>query len=166
VLGGLPALCEELAFRGFVLTGLRRRFRPWTAILLCSFLYALFRRNVYQFAPHFLVGVVLALLVTRTGNVWSAVIFHLVWNVVLLGPVARPELFEVVARIGGLSAPPPLRLAAVGGCLALAVPLLALVWWLGGRHPRDQAEARTEPVKQKAEAPPPVAHDLAGQTSS
>src|SRR5262249_30246445 len=30
----LPALCEELAFRGFILTGLRTRFRPWTAILL------------------------------------------------------------------------------------------------------------------------------------
>src|SRR5262249_34133401 len=35
----LPAVSEELAFRGFILRGLRRRFRPWTAILLSSFLF-------------------------------------------------------------------------------------------------------------------------------
>jgi sodium transport system permease protein len=145
VLGALPALCEELAFRGFMLSGLRRRFRPWTAILLSSFLYALFRMNVYQFVPHFLVGVVLALLVTRTGSVWTAVAFHLVWNLVLLGPLVRPELFEVVGRMPGTSGPPFLRLAAVAGCLLLAVPLLAVVWRLGGRCEPD--EGRRNPSR-------------------
>ena len=52
----LPALCEELAFRGFILTGLRRRFRPWTAVFLSSFLFALFQMNVFQFADHFVLG--------------------------------------------------------------------------------------------------------------
>ena len=59
VLGLLPALCEELAFRGFILTGLSRRFRPWTAVLLSSFLFALYQMNVFQFAPHFIFGVIL-----------------------------------------------------------------------------------------------------------
>ena len=53
VLAVLPALCEELAFRGFILTGLRRRFHPWTAVFLTSFLYALFQMNVFQFVPRF-----------------------------------------------------------------------------------------------------------------
>ena len=56
----LPALCEELAFRGFILTGLRRHFRPWTAVFLSSILFALFQMNVFQFVPHFILGVVLA----------------------------------------------------------------------------------------------------------
>jgi sodium transport system permease protein len=69
VVGVLPALCEELAFRGFILSGLRRRFRPWTAIFLSSFLFALYQMNVFQFVPHFVFGSVLAFLVVRTGSV-------------------------------------------------------------------------------------------------
>ena len=33
----LGALCEELAFRGFILSGLRRRFKPWMAVFVSSF---------------------------------------------------------------------------------------------------------------------------------
>ncbi len=87
----IPAVCEELAFRGFMLSGLRRRFRPWTAILLSGFLYALYQMNVFQFVPHFLVGVVLALLAMRTGSVLSAMVFHGVWNSLLMLPFVWPE---------------------------------------------------------------------------
>ena len=83
----LPALCEELAFRGFILSGLRRRFRPWTAIFLSSFLYALYQMNVLQVLPHFLLGVVLALLVLRTGSIGGAIVFRLVWEVLVWGPL-------------------------------------------------------------------------------
>ena len=31
----LPAIGEELAFRGLILTGLRKRYRTRTAIFLC-----------------------------------------------------------------------------------------------------------------------------------
>src|SRR5439155_700592 len=50
-LGVLAPVCEEVAFRGFVLNGLCRRFRPWSAILLSSFLFALYHVNVFQFIP-------------------------------------------------------------------------------------------------------------------
>ncbi len=125
----LPAVCEELAFRGFMLSGLRRRFRPWTAILLSSFLYALYQMNVFQSVPHFLVGVVLALLVTRTGSVASAIVFHLVWNLLLIAPVLQPDLLELVRAVDAhLSAWPLLSLGLVLGCLVLAAPLLAALW--------------------------------------
>ena len=48
------AVSEEFAFRGFILSGLRQRFRPATAIFLSSFLFALSQMNVFQFVPHFL----------------------------------------------------------------------------------------------------------------
>ena len=72
----LPAVAQELAFRGFILTGLRRRFRPWTAILLSSFLFALFQMNVFELLPHFFLGIVLGLLATRTGSVFPGMLFH------------------------------------------------------------------------------------------
>ncbi len=55
----LPALCEEIAFRGFILSGLQRRFKPRAAVVLCAFLFALSHMNVFQFLPAFFLGVVL-----------------------------------------------------------------------------------------------------------
>src|SRR5207237_6671177 len=80
----LPAFCEELAFRGFLLTGLLKRYRPRTAILLCSFLFALFHMNVFQFLPSFFLSVVLGLLTVRSRSLLPAMFFHLLYNAVLL----------------------------------------------------------------------------------
>jgi len=114
----LPALCEELAFRGFILSGLRRRFQPWTAILLSSFLYALYQMNVLQVLPHFLLGIVLALLVVRGGSLGGAIVFRLVWDFLLWLPLALQNCLPIVDGING---------AVVLVCLALAVPLLAFL---------------------------------------
>ena len=114
----LPALCEELAFRGFILSGLRRRFRPWTAILLSSFLYALYQMNVLQVLPHFLVGVVLALLVLRSGSLGGAIVFRLVWELLLWSPLLLREGFSVADWVNP---------GVVVVCLLLAAPLLAFL---------------------------------------
>jgi membrane protease YdiL (CAAX protease family) len=84
VVAGLGAVCEEVAFRGFILSGLRRRFRPWTAILLSSFLFALSHLNVFMFVPMFLLGVILGLLATRSGSIVPGVVFHVVHSGLVL----------------------------------------------------------------------------------
>jgi sodium transport system permease protein len=94
VLAILPAVCEELAFRGFILSGLLRGFPPRTAVLLGSFLYALYQMNVFQLLPYFVFGVVLGLLVLRSGSVLPAMLFHLLYNSLILAPVIVLGLFE------------------------------------------------------------------------
>jgi sodium transport system permease protein len=81
----LPALCQELAFRGFILTGLRRRFHPLTAVVLSSLLYALFSLNVFEAIPAFGLGLVLGVLATRSGSVLPGMLFHLLHGGLLLG---------------------------------------------------------------------------------
>ncbi len=125
VLGVLPALCEELAFRGFILSGLRRRFRPWTAVFLSSFLFAVYQMNVFQFLPHFVFGSVLAFLVVRAGSVLPAFLFHLAWNVLVLGPAFFPQGEAVASALVAW----PVAL----GCLVLAAAVLGGLWYLGGR---------------------------------
>jgi sodium transport system permease protein len=122
VMAVLPAMCEELAFRGFLLSGLSRRFRPWTAILLSGLLYALYQMNVFQAVPHFLAGVVLALLVVRTGSVLPAMVFHLVWNVLLIWPALQPGVLKHITD--ALFDRPLLGPGMVLGCLILTAPLL------------------------------------------
>jgi sodium transport system permease protein len=87
VLAVLPAVCEELAFRGFILSGLLRGLSPRTAILLGSFLFAVYQMNVFQFLPYFVFGLVLGLLAVRTGSVLPAMLFHLLHNFLVLAPV-------------------------------------------------------------------------------
>src|SRR5262249_35058710 len=123
----LPAVCEELAFRGFILSALRRHFRPWTAILLSSFLFALYHMNVFQFVPTFLLGVVLGLLTSRSGSVFPAMLLHLLYNGLLVSITVlqrfTPEEgdFSPLALLG-------LRVLVVGTCALVAVFFL---WRLG-----------------------------------
>jgi len=136
VLALLPAVCEELAFRGFILQGLLRRFRPWSAILLSAFLFALYQMNVFQFVPHFLFGVVLGLLVIRSGSIWPAMLFHLVYNtVVVIVPLLLPELFgnllQLASSAEGLTMVGLLRVALSLICTLAALGGLLTIWWAG-----------------------------------
>jgi sodium transport system permease protein len=81
----LPALCEEIAFRGFILTGLLRRFKPLTAVLISSFLFALAHLNVFQFIPSLVLGIVLGILAVRSGSILPGMLFHLIHNGLLIG---------------------------------------------------------------------------------
>jgi sodium transport system permease protein len=134
VLALVPAVCEELAFRGFLLSGLRQRFRPGTAVLLSSFLFALYQMNVFQFVPNFVFGAILALLVVRCGSLWPALVFHLVYNALLLGPVLLPGWFRGLPYVGDGPPDHPLRrLLLAAGCTALAAGVLGAVSLLGRR---------------------------------
>ncbi len=114
----LPAVCEELAFRGFILTGLLRRFRPRTSIILSSFLFALFHMNVFQFLPSFFLGIVLGLVTVRSKSVFPAIVFHLLYNSLLIEVATNRELPN---------------LTDTGWAMVIAICLasgLALLWWL------------------------------------
>ena len=81
----LLPLCEELAFRGFLLGGFQRRFGPWRAILLTSFAFAVYHMNVFHFIPIFLIGLVLGMLALRTRSIWPGVLVHAGFNGFILG---------------------------------------------------------------------------------
>jgi len=141
VLAVMPALCEELAFRGFILTGLRRRFHAWTAVFLSSFLFALFQMNVFQFAPHFILGVVMALIALRTNSVAPSMVFHLVYNLFFIAPLVFPQVFAVLNTKESGSGLQSLLLGILAGvCALLAVGLLA-VMLLSGKRPAAVAPA-------------------------
>jgi sodium transport system permease protein len=125
----LPAVCEELTFRGFILTGLQRRFRPRTAVLLSSFLFSLMQMNVFQFVPTFLVGVVLAYLTTRCGSILPSMLLHILYNALLLTPAL---LWPGPGERFPLGLEPGLRIGMGAVCLAGSGLLL---WWLTRLQP-------------------------------
>jgi sodium transport system permease protein len=125
LLAVLPVVCKEIAFRGFILTGLRRRFRPWTAVLISSFLFAALHTNVFMLAPGFLLGVVLGVLALRSGSILPGMVLHLACNLLLTGgPLLLPWL-QALAGDGGEG---PLLLAATAAVSTILA--LILLWRL------------------------------------
>lgn len=75
-----PAICEEVLFRGFLLSGLRSRMGDAAAIAVSAVLFAIFHLSVYRLFGTALLGVVLGLLVVRTGSLVPAIAFHALNN--------------------------------------------------------------------------------------
>ena len=81
--------------------------------------------NVLQVLPHFLLGVVLALLVLKTRSVYSSMVFRLVWETLLWGPLLSGRLSELLQWASKLPFTTPfggMTLALL--CLILSLPLL------------------------------------------
>lgn len=73
---------EELLHRGVVFGRLRRRMQMWPAVLVSALIFAILHFNMVQFIYAFLLGIVFALFVEKTGHLYPAVIAHVVSNAV------------------------------------------------------------------------------------
>src|SRR5262245_12131511 len=75
-----PAICEELAFRGFILSGLRQSGRDWTAIIITSAVFGLAHGILQQSLGAAVIGVVIGFIAVKSGSLWPGVAYHAVHN--------------------------------------------------------------------------------------
>ena len=124
VFGVLPAFCEELFFRGFVLSGFVSAFRGRgdvaRAVVLTSVLFAVFHIFPEKWLPTFLVGLLLGFLAVRTGSIWPGIVAHAVNNA-----SAVLCAYEPIGEFAG-SIPSYVSRPAAGLALAVGVGLLLL----------------------------------------
>ncbi len=80
VIGVLPAVCEELAFRGFILTGFMRSGRKWRAIIFTAMLFGLVHGVLQQSLIACLAGVVIGYIVVQSGSLLPGVVYHVLNN--------------------------------------------------------------------------------------
>ena len=73
---------EELLHRGVVYGRLRRMMGMWPAVMISALVFAGLHFNIVQFVYAFLLGIVFALFVEKTGKLYPAVIAHIVANAV------------------------------------------------------------------------------------
>lgn len=81
LLAAVPAVCEELAFRGFILSGLRHLGHKWWAILLTAVLFgmahtALLQQSIAATAT----GVIIGYIAVQSGHLAPCIIFHFAYN--------------------------------------------------------------------------------------
>ncbi|MGH7140393.1 MAG: CPBP family glutamic-type intramembrane protease, partial [Pirellulales bacterium] len=79
-----PAICEELAFRGFILSGLRHLGHKWQAIAISSIFFAVTHQVFHQSIVACVMGLVLGYLAVQTGSLFTSMVFHFAHNSMLL----------------------------------------------------------------------------------
>lgn len=79
----LPALFEEIIFRGILLNGLKS-FGRVGAVLLCGALFALYHQNPAQTLYQFCCGASFALVALRAGSVLPTIVAHFINNATIL----------------------------------------------------------------------------------
>jgi sodium transport system permease protein len=147
----MPAITEEVAFRGFILSGLRKSYSSGSAIVISAFLFGFLHVLLSLFQQLFaatLLGLILGWVALRTRSLWPGVIFHLINNAlgVLTEPVAKqPELARWLFRPGADALYQP---AVVVGSSLVAAVLLFLFWKLpaAASKPETAADLLPEPA--------------------
>lgn len=129
----VPAICEELLFRGFLLSGLRGAARKWTAILVTALVFGTFHFFFFKLPVTVGLGVVLGLLCWQSRSILPGMIVHLLHNGVGAMTVISPTW---MTRLGirqdiGLEHF-PVRVIAVGAIVFAAGFVLTAV-----RSPRS-----------------------------
>jgi sodium transport system permease protein len=72
----LPAICEEIAFRGTLLYGLRRKFRPMALALAIGVIFGFFHVALFRILPAAFLGVILTAMALLTGSIFPGMVAH------------------------------------------------------------------------------------------
>ena len=100
-----PAICEELAFRGFILSGLARGGRLGIAIIISSMMFGIFHVIPQQAFNAALVGLIIGLIAVESRSIFPAMLFHFTSNAIAVlhgrfgGDVVTNDVFFSKVKI-------------------------------------------------------------------
>lgn len=92
-----PALFEELLFRGLLLSALETIGRK-LAIFVSGMLFAMLHAQIEAFPAHVFIGMILAQMVLDTGSLYTAILFHGIYNGSILFLVYVSAMIRPIAE--------------------------------------------------------------------
>jgi membrane protease YdiL (CAAX protease family) len=100
-----PAFCEELLFRGFVLSGLATGLRKWGTILIVGVVFGAFHFALLRFPITAALGAILAYVCWQSRSVWPGMLVHVMHNgtFMLIAASADDDAGPVVRWLQGKS---------------------------------------------------------------
>ena len=117
----IPALCEELVFRGVLMPLLAKMTRNiHLAIWITAALFSLIHMQFYGFLPRMLMGGLLGYLVIWSGSLWTAIAAHFVNNA---------TAFILFQWYGTLETPENSLLSSVPFYLIATSLFVGLIFW-------------------------------------
>jgi sodium transport system permease protein len=121
----LPAICEELLFRGFLMSGLRASAGRATCVLVTAVVFGTFHFIIFKMPLTVGLGVVLGLLCWHSRSILPGMIMHVMHNGLLLSMVLWPQLPKALGVAAGEESA-HLPMSLVGPAVVLLVIGLTL----------------------------------------
>ncbi len=90
----IPAVCEELLFRGFLLNSLSSSARKWTAILASAAVFGVFHFFIFKFAVTAGMGVILGYLCWQSRSVLTVIVAHFLHNAIGALSALNPDWYR------------------------------------------------------------------------
>lgn len=143
-MGAFPALAEELAFRGLVLRAWERRGRL-RALAVSSLLFASLHGSVAGFPAQLLLGFVLGALAQGSGSLWAGIIFHTVYNSLILISEYTVENLLPAAEAAAVAEPAVIQTALDALLFGAVVLFFVRRVWRVGKRSGAAAKAAREP---------------------
>ncbi len=159
VLALLPAVVEELAFRGFILSGFRHTGSKWRAIVLSAVFFGLTHATIQQSLITAVVGVVIGYIAVQSNSLLPGVCFHIVHNslALLIAKMTPGEwvnrqparLFVSYSEAAGWQYQPALLVLCGAGAAGV-------LWWFHKlAYPKTREEVLHDAIRQQAATPLP-----------
>ena len=111
----VPAVAEELLFRGVVQPALVKRIGPTLGIVLTSLLFAFYHLNPWTFLSLFVVGTLFGFLAYKTGTFWAGALAHFGNNLLAIIELNRTETVDYATLTEGA----PWYILASGAVIAV-----------------------------------------------
>jgi sodium transport system permease protein len=165
-----PAICEELAFRGFILSGFRHLGHKWRAIVFSAVFFGLTHAILQQSLIASLVGVIIGVIAVQSGSILPGMLFHMVHNSLALASTQisdatlerLPWLQHVLAPVETVPQAPPWELDAFAwgstafSLLPVAVSVVAtlalLAWFNSLPYTRSREEQEQDAIRRALRA--------------
>ena len=80
IMAAVPAVIEEMFFRGIMLNAIKKKSNIIVAALISSLLFAVMHFSLIKIFPTFLLGVVFSYVVYKTGSIIPAIFLHFINN--------------------------------------------------------------------------------------
>lgn len=142
----LPAIAEELMYRGVIQPAIVHRWGAAWGIGVTAALFSLLHMEPAGLVPRVLMGVWFGYLAWRTRSLWASTWAHALnntWGVALL------------AGLDAITARPGLLVAASATSLAAGAWYFGRAGWLGDPGEPPSAPVAVQRLKSGGEAPPP-----------
>ena len=76
----MPAVCEEVLFRGYILGTLENKFKKSSSIIVSSLLFGIFHMNFVSFFATTLLAVIIGIVVIKTKSLILGILIHFINN--------------------------------------------------------------------------------------
>lgn len=134
VIAVIPAICEELLFRGVILNSCERGAGSVRTVFIVGFCFSLFHASPEQTVYQFIAGCAFAFLAVRSRSLMPSVVIHFINNAIIV-VFAACGLFDAEGALA-IPAEVEIALTVVGGCCLVA----GLVWLILDKAPLVKGE--------------------------